>query len=481
MQHRLIDEFFRDVLAMRQDTPYRSALSVGDASFDDGEAVSIPGDVIFRLEDNTLKFEFFMDGIGTINASHFNLIAESHRLGLPILLRVPESGFESEITVRSMPSSFFPVTREPLSGEVDSRHLGSKDVPLKSATAWFKGLPEVGERNLGYASGTFDISTNNDPMSLTLGELRGKTLSTSRKLTFSGGGWDVTFQEVPASRMSASGESHIASIHRTHEEEFTSIELCDLLENLNTFLAFVFGMWIRPFMCVGSAPKDDQGYRSPVWAMLGKPSIVNPSQGNWFARFSGEFDLNTLFGNYMKILEHRPEFRRYFRLLVEAYVDAELAFNELGRPGLALEASVGALEGLIKLVLTLLAPVDKQKKFMNLDEGQKIGRIKQRQLDSAVNFVLQKLTNGRKLKIDGKDAWKFIKDHRNSIAHVDLDNEIEPFDLYCCWNASQAMFEIALLSMWGAKDIPLRTSVGKYEVMGVDMLEEARWGALTLE
>ena len=479
MEHRMIGELFGSVLSIRQNTPYKASLSIAD-----DESIVIDGDAVFRLDSDSLTFEFFTDQASMkADQDYYELVAEAQRSNRPIKLSIPDRTFESQVIRWPTKGS---VTlwqgrlahRSKLFGVVASQNLGSADEQLTSATALFKGLPKFSMGSLAHVQLTTESRVIIDGFSdEDMSHIGYEALGS---FEISGQGWIVNFQEIHSSQLSDYGESHIAVISTSKDEEFNGNDLGEFLEDLSTFLGFTFGMPASPSLCIGRKPHrpDD----SPgVWATLRPSSYKTQRMNNWFAHFDGQQEFNALFDTYMAAIDKQPSFRKYWRRLIAAYVDSQTAVDQLGNLSAALTVSMGAIESIVKLWLRCSLFDDARMKFIKLRPGQEIGQIKPGKLNGAIECVLDRLYVGEKRMMGGRDALKLIRQQRNLITHIDLDQELDTIDIYHCWNASQALFELLLLAMWGAKEVPLRTSVGKYEVMCVDMLKEARRGELSFE
>ena len=476
MEHHMMQTLFGSVLPLGQNTPYKATLSIVDDL-----SIVIDGDAIVKLERDKLRFEFYAEKTYVLaELDYYELIAKSQKSERSINLSIPDREFVCDVDspISQEGITFWndrPIDRLKLTGTLASRHLGSARESVVHATALFKGIPKFDLGKLGYFFLTTDTNVMVEGVSDRDRSRVGVQMLDSFNLCSQE--WVVDFQEIPtAARMIEFGETHEAGIRKLNGEEFNGNELREFLDDLSLFLGFVFGMPASPSLCIAR-----KSGASAVWASIASPGPKSENIVNWFAGFDHPDQLSTLFANYMKLIKSQPLLRKYWHKLIDAYLDSQTAFDQLGNLPAALIVSMSALEGIVKLWLRLEIFEHQRGEFINTRSGQRIGQIKPGKLEKAIECVLDRIIPGKKPMMDGKNALKLISEQRNLITHIDLDEEFDGLSIYRCWNASQALFELLLLSMLGMKEIPSRTAVGKKEIMGEDMLKEARRGELTFE
>ncbi len=476
MEHHMMQTLFGSVLPLGQNTPYKATLSIVDDL-----SIVIDGDAIVKLERDKLRFEFYAEMTYVLaELDYYELIAKSQKSERSINLSIPDREFVCDVDspISQEGVTFWndrPIDRLKLTGTVASRHLGSANEAVTRAVALFKGIPKFHLGKLGY----FFLTTNTNVMVEGISDQDRSRVGVQRLDSFNlrSQEWVVDFQEVPAvAHIGEYGETHEAGIHKLNRKEFNGSELREFLDDLSLFLGFVFGMPTRPSLSIA---RNDNA--TAVWGSIASPGPKAESINNWFAGFRDEDQLSDLFASYMKLIEAQPLLRKYWHKLIAAYLDSQTAFDQLGNLPAALIVSMSALEGIVKLWLRLEIFDHQRREFVNTRSGQRIGQIKPGRLEKAIKCVLDRIIPGKKPMMDGKNALKLIIEQRNLITHIDLDEEFDGLAIYRCWNASQALFELLLLSMLGMKEIPSRTAAGKKEVMGEDMLKEARRGELTFE
>ena len=185
----------------------------------------------------------------------------------------------------------------------------------------------------------------------------------------------------------------------------------------------------------------------------------------WYART----DLSLLFRNFYGLA---PDVKKHWVKVIHQYANSEEIMGTLQDSALAASVSFAALEGLTRSIISISpCKVEWLKGDLSLKGGKSI--------KDAVEMIA-KWEFGQHSQIFRK-ASEQIYAIRNATFHTDLTADEDPRNEYYRWNASQALVEILLLSQMGLKEIPNRTSLGKFNVMGKDMYEDIRKEELVFE
>lgn len=484
MSQKLVGQFFDNVLSISEGTPYRGELFLKSDTKE--IANTVPGDVVFSFDMDRLSFSLYLDdNRGLSNVNYAELVAASTRLSdADIILRVPDREFEYPVSMRTIAPGIKWVAGKPLDrravlGDVIAQSFGLSDANLSLALLTFKNIPRFEGTPLYFGHGFLEAleeQVESDSFSW-------KVLGC---ISLKAGDWEVAIEEVPDILVSSYGESYTATIRKTDRSHFSSGELEEFVNDLITFLSFVFGKRTTPSITVGFATdrEGEQVVSGACWAQLRRITNFEPlSPRNWF-NISGsqEPDLSVLFTGYYRNL---PKFRSHWGLTIDAYIESE-RLADSGQYGRALSISVSALEGLVKSVLINLDYfADTRDEYLFPEDHNRKGQMRPAKTKDAMKFILLE-TIGRQavFKESKRDVIEDILEARNSMAHLDL--EMPAGDLYSgktyeLWRASQALFEILMLFLWGADRIPNRTLLPKVEIMGQDVFANERAGEIVLD
>ena len=484
MSQKLVSQFFDNVLSISEGTPYRGELFLKSDTKE--IANTVPGDVVFSFDTDRLSFSLYLDdNRGLSNVDYAELVAASSRFAdADIVLRMPDREFEYPVSMRTIAPGIKWVAGKPLDrravlGDVIAQSFGLSDANLSLALLTFKNIPRFEGTPLFFGHGfleKFEDQVNSDNFSWKI--LGGISLNA--------GDWEVVIEEVPDILISSYGESHTATIRKRERAHFTNCELEEFVNDLITFLGFVFGNRTVPSITVGVAldHKGAQVVSDACWAQLRRITDFGPRESrNWFnVSGSQEPDLSVLFTGYYRNL---PMFRSHWRLTIDAYIESE-RLADSGQYGRALSISVTALEGLVKSVLINLDYfADTRDEYLFPENHNRKGQMLPAKTKDAIKFLLHE-TIGRQavFKESKRDVIEDILKARNSVAHLDLDmpaGDLYSAKTYELWRASQALFEFLMLFLWGADRIPNRTLLPKVEIMGQDAFANERAGEIVLK
>ena len=502
MSQKLVSDTLESILSVSEGTPYYGSLKI--------EGMSVGGIVTFSLQDAQLVFSLYPDS----GENYGRLLAEHARQGEgDILLSVPERDFEYPVFMRTILPGLKLIAgkridKQVVYGSVDAANFGSSEPILDYVSLFFKNVPHF------EGQGRFFIQGFSDSVQESI-DIKGFGISRVGHLMLSGGGWDLDIYEVPSAVKSSYEESHSALVRKTDRSQFSASEISEFIDEFIIFLSFVFGMRTIPSISVGyKSPKDcdkcdmlfawqdrafEEGNELRIpdelwheceaiggakWAQLRRGDNTEYEGGdNWFSR-SGypEPDLRPLFKNYFRCPD---AVRSQWRLIIDAYLESErLAAS--GQAGRALTVSVSALEGLVKSTL-LNVPVFEgvRNEYLFEENHNRSGQMRPAKTAEAIECVLKTLCAGSAaFKYRDIDVIDAVLKKRNSIAHLDLTNisanDLSSQERYNFWQASQFFVEVALLRLWGEKEIHNRTRVPKLEMYGQDMLAERRGGEIDI-
>ena len=484
MSQKLVIQLFDNVLSFSEGTPYHGQLVLSGDAEDSTNIVT--GDVIFSFDTDRLGFKFYLDQINDpINIGYAGLMAASHsQEDTEVILRIPERNFEYPVFMRTIAPGMRwvagkPLDRQSVSGELVASCFGMPNAALSSASLTFKNMPRFRGAQLFHVHGFFEEYQAQVDSSAFSWQVLGR-------LELQAGGWQVVIEEVPDLLVSPFSESHTAAISKTDGAPFTDCELRDFMDDLITFLSFVFGTRTIPPITVGIAAESKGEYSAgdACWAQLRRIPKVGPrNAANWFTVSRGqEPDLSAPFRGYYQNL---PRFRSHWRLTVDAYIESE-RLADSGQPGRALSVSVSALEGLVKSVLINLPYFDGiRDEYLFPDSHRRKGQMKPGKTKDAILYVFRETMGGGFTFKDGEeDVVEDILHGRNPITHLDLNmpaGDLYSRKTYERWRASQALFEWLMLALWGAQAFPNRTHLPKLDILGQDALSQERAGEITFK
>ena len=444
------DRWLEQVLSISVDTPYDSCLDTGDDDEADDDPLKILGVTLFQLDNGTLKFRFFAKESG-LNIDLYKAFAKGS-----MTLRMPERYFAHRVKIMRQLRS--PVA---LDGYVTSDWFGANDIQLSSATIWLVGLPgkwDGSDRLAHYeviSSGQVQIEQDSTVV-LPNGGTRSSALS---GFTLNADGWTACLREIPISHRTDLSVAHLC--HVTKESGLLTGKTAQefLEESLFPFLNFVFGQKIGFTMMVGYQDGDIEWVRT----FPQSDTPIKTLQRNWFLQtLRTPIDLSPLFQHFFNL---SPEVKHHWRKVIDQYASSEEVMGTLRDSSLAASISFAAFEGLIRSMISTYYCKDE---WLNEDLSLKRGKsVKQ-----AISLVA-KQELGRHGKTLERAAEQ-ISNIRNATFHTDLSRDENPRNAYFRWNASQALVELLLLGKMGLQEIPNRTSLGKFEVMGKDIFEDVR-------
>ncbi len=450
------NQWLQQVLSINEDTSYHSNLTTKAEPPDDNsalgdETLNVGGIAAFRLENGSLTFRFFVDsnspyidGIKAFGASK-------------MMLHVPARGFQYPVRVTKISGD-----RTTLSGFVDTDIFGENDARLSGITIWLTGIPEKwhGTDNwIHYEAMSTEQVQAKENGTVVIPQAEGLSSRLLSGFTLKADGWTAKLSEMPISRRLDPDVTHVCNLTNESGTLTGAIGQDFLKENLSPFLDFVFGQNIRFRSITGY--KD--GWAWWVRTYPQSETQIKTLQGNWFLRPSYfPIELSPLFQNFYGLA---PDVKKHWRKVISQYVTSEEIMGTLRKSSLAASVSFAALEGLTRSIISTYPCKDEWlKKDLSLKRGKNI--------KGAIEMVANQEL-GRHSKTF-REASEQISTIRNATFHNDLTSDEDPINAYHRWNASQALVEILLLSMMGLKEIPNRTALGTFYVMGKDMYEDLR-------
>ena len=450
------NQWLRRVLSINEDTPYRGNL-VGKSEVPDGEstfagqALTVDGITVFRLEDGCLTFRFFIDDNRHRSAA-FEAFAASN-----LMLHVPQSGFVYPVAIMGLSGD-----TTTLRGIIDTEDFGEKDTPLSGVTIWLAGLPEkwYAAENWSYfeAISNEEIQTNENG-ELVFSNRNSRSLRALSGLTLKSHEWKATLREIPNSHRSGPGIAHVCNLTNETNSLTGEVAWKFIEENMFPFLNFVFGQKTRF--------RNIMGYKDGV-AMWARTATQNETplkteQGNWFLRtWDDRTDLSPLFQRFYDL---EPEVKNHWRKVIHRYATSEEIMGTLRDSALAASVSFSALEGLTRSIIsTYPCKDDWLNEYLRLKRGKGI-------IDAVGKTAELEFGPHSKTFREASERIYLI---RNATVHTDLMTDEDPLDAYYRWNASQTLVEIFLLHKMGLDKIPNRTDLGMFNVMGKDMYQDMR-------
>ena len=173
-------------------------------------------------------------------------------------------------------------------------------------------------------------------------------------------------------------------------------------------------------------------------------------------------NIESQFQNFYKLSSN---IKKQWQKVINYYVISEEILETLGESTTAASVSFSALEGLTRSIISTYQDRDQWlRENLRLKSGKRI-------LD-AIEMVAQREL-GEHSKVF-RSASQKIREVRNATMHLDLVSDEDPMNALFRWNASQALIEILLLTKMGMTEIPNRTALGTFRVMGEDMFANQR-------
>ena len=477
------------LLHISEGTPYHSTLTVpkelrpqGQISKsgkkDLAEEGSMPasgdlersGIVIFQLGNGVLTFEFFINNsvLGIEGLEAFSGSSRSEIVKSKVRLQIPSLDFNYPVMITSLPGQrlyFGSGFSSPslLKGHIITTSFGKRDEPLDWVGIWFYGLPEgwCGNGNYGYYQGIIRnderVSAEGDLDSIPINKLGCRKLST---LEFTVDGWSVSLREIPHEKRCDSDVAHFCEITREGNRAIGEIFRGFIKDNLITFLRFLFGRNIFLTQVKGMRRYDI------VWVeIFGQPKILPRTlQNNWFFRISRHIHIDCSL-QFQYFYQLPVDIKKQWQKIIYYYILSEEIAGTLQEDTTAASVSFSALEGLTRSIISTYQDRDQWlREDLRLKKGKGIL--------NAIEMVAQR-EFGKHSEVFAM-ASRQIRDVRNATMHLDLTSDENPRNAYFRWNTSQALIEILLLKKMGMTEIPNRTALGTFRVMGEDMFANQR-------
>ena len=470
------NSWLEKLLHISEGTPYHSILTVPkelrpqrqisksgkkdlteEGSIPASDNLEISGIVIFQLGNGVLTFEFFIDDsvLGIDGLEAFSGSSKSETMKSKVRLQIPSLDFNYPVMITSLSGQ--------LKGHIITRLFSKGDEPLDCVDIWFYGLPERWYGNYRYYQGIIRndqvVSAENDLDSIPINRLGWRKLST---LELSVDGWSVSLREIPDEWRSDSNITHFCEI--TRENNTTKVtEFREFInKNLMPFFRFLFGQDIFRQRIEGMK----SGHLVSV-EIFGIPKILPTTiKKNWFLKcLSHEYmDFTTQFQHFYRL---PVDIKKQWQKIIYYYILSEEIAGTLQEDTTAASVSFLALEGLTRSIISTY-----QDKDQWLREDLRLKQGKGKGILDAIEMVAQREL-GEHSEVF-RAASERIRDVRNATMHLDLVSDEDPMNAYFRWNASQALIEILLLKKMGMTEIPNRTALGTFRVMGEDMFANQR-------
>ena len=203
------NQWLRRVLSINEDTPYYSNLVVeaelpAGESTSVGQALTVDGITIFRLEDGCLTFRFF------INDNRHRTAAYEACAASNLMLHVPQSGFVYPAMIMGPPGD-----TTILRGIIATEDFGENDTPLSGVTFWLAGLPQkwYSAENWTYyeAISNEQVQTNENG-ALVFPNRNSTSRSVLSGFTLKAGEWKATLRAIPINRRADPNIAHVCTL-----------------------------------------------------------------------------------------------------------------------------------------------------------------------------------------------------------------------------------------------------------------------------
>ena len=424
--------------------------------------LEISGITIFQLERGFLFFNFFIDNSNSYTEELEALAGsmKSEDTESKIVLQISDLNFNYSIKINSHLEN-----QSLLKGYIITTSFGESGEPLDGVTVLFQGLPEgwYGNRGWSYRQGAIhdDEVTlgRDDSMVIPSCKLGWRKLSA---FDFKVDGWLVSLREISQERRNDPSIAHLCNIINNDKTLFTGEIVREFIEdNLLPFFSLLFGQNISFRQIQGK-----QKYNL-IWIEVSRQPKISPKTGgnNWFLRCARSLSLNieSQFQNFYKL---SPDIKKQWQKVINYYVISEEISETLGEPTTAASVSFSALEGLTRSIISMYQ--DDRDQWLREDLRLKQGKG----ILDAIEMVAQQEFDKHSEVF--AIASRQIRDVRNATMHLDLTCDENPRNAYFRWKASQALIEILLLKKMGMTEIPNRTALGTFRIMGEDMFANQR-------
>ena len=444
--------------------PYQSALVLAD-----DEQRQTPGIATFRVENGTVRFEFYADQpVGF--ADHLQeAVAEAAQGTQRLDIVVPSAELRHAVLPITLSTYGTPIKGMlSESARVPATAFGAADQPMDSVVAEFLDLPS----DWGDGKLTYQYRTSKDPLKFSEDEkhilIPIHTLGWRRLsgCTINAGDWKVEIQEIPAERRKNERVTHRCAITKSDGEMTGTCVLKFFNEELWPFLCFVFAHKVQVTHMTGTS-----------WTKLwgGRPEAVQPRARNWFS--TAEYQSGVLQALFQRFHNQTPETKKHWRKVIDKYVTSEEIIATLGDSEIAGAVSFAGLDGLTR---SIISGYDDKNQWLNSKLGLK-SRLPKKgggrtDIVDAIGTVLKREL--ATLNPELTKPLKQLKNLRNATVHTDLQSDPDRTNAYHRWNASQALIEFLLLAKMGLKEIPNRTEYGTFSIMGRDLYRDVRREAI---
>ncbi|WP_143325258.1 HEPN domain-containing protein [Candidatus Synechococcus spongiarum] len=443
----------------------------GQQSLPASDDLKISGITIFQLKRGILNFHFFIDNSTSQCTDEFEAFAgsgKSEAIESKLTLQISGLNFNYPIKI-----DFHSQEQSLLKGNIITTSFGKNDEHLDEVTVWFQGLPEewYGKRGWKYRQGAIHddevvVAENGSEITIPSHRLGWQKLGA---FDFKVDGWSVRLREISSKIRSDSDVTHFCQI--TKEENIaTGATFRDFIkDNLIIFLSFLFGQNIFLKQIEGRKKQD------VVWVETFRKWKIFPRtlKNNWFLRYAihGHFDIETQFQNFYNLPFH---IKKQWGKIIRHYILSEEIIGTLqvvGITTIAASVSFSALEGLTRSIISTYPDKDQWlKEDLSLKKKQGKGIL------DAIEMVAER-EFGKHSEVF-KMASQQIREVRNATMHLDLrleeDLREDLRNAIYRWNSSQALIEILLLKKLGMTNIPNRTGLGMFRVLGEDMFADQR-------
>ena len=436
----------------------------GQQSLPASDDLTISGITTFQLKRDILNFHFFIDNSSQYT-DEFEALAgsgKSEAIESKLTLQVSDLNFNYPIKI-----NFHSQEQSLFKGNIITTSFGKNDEHLDGVTVWFQRLPEkwYGNRDWSYRQGAmYDdevvVAENGSKITIPSHRLGWQKLGA---FDFKVDGWSVSFREIPSQIRSDSDVTHFCQITKEENMATGAIFRDFIKDNLIIFLSLLFGQSISLKQIEGRKQQDI------VWVEIFSKRKIFPRtlKNNWFLRYAIHghvFNIESQFQNFYRLPFH---IKKQWEKIIRHYILSEEISGTLQVGGITIAASISfsALEGLTRSIISTYPDKDQWlKEDLSLRGGKgilnAIKMVAERELDR----------NSEVFTI----ASQKIYEVRNATMHLDLRSEEDLRNAIYRWNSSQALIEILLLKKLGMTDIPNRTVLGTFRVLGEDMFADQR-------